>query len=90
MPQLFYTYDFINEEPGPVNMNFFDGLPDGLVWNTAFTPVTTNGLSVNVVYSNNNRDATITEFAIPSGNIETHPVHAANATGRRHRKRRPN
>ena len=67
MPRLYYSYDFSNEKPEPVNMNFLDELPEGLIWDTSFVPVTTNGLSVNVVYSNNNRNATITEFSLPPG-----------------------
>ena len=64
---LYYTYAFENDQTIPKAGAFFDSLPDGLVWDTNYTPVTTGSLSVDVVYSNGNRDARIDKMMIPPG-----------------------
>lgn len=65
--RLYYTYHFTNEETIPVNVGLYDGLPSNVVWDSSFTPVTTNGLMVDVVYSSGDTEATINPLTLPPG-----------------------
>ena len=65
---LYYTYRFENDASVAKAGSFFDRLPEGLVWDTTYVPVTTGGLAVDVVYSNANRDASVAAMMLPPGN----------------------
>jgi hypothetical protein len=64
---LYYTYQFENDQAEPVTTNFFNSLPEGFVWDTGYSPVTTDSLQVEVSYSNSDRDARIDAMLLPPG-----------------------
>lgn len=66
-PNLYYTYDFTNDAEEEVEVAFFDSLPEGMLWDTSYTPMASGGLSVRVVYSNGGRDAKVAKLMLPPG-----------------------
>ncbi len=70
LPRLYYTYYFSNDGNEPVTTEqLFDSLPEGLVWDSTFTPIVGGGLSnVDIEYSNGDCDVIINEMELQPGN----------------------
>ena len=65
--RLYYTYSLTNDEDDPIEIDFFDDLPPGLVWDTSYTAGSSNPLAAAVNYSSGNSDARIDDELVPPG-----------------------
>jgi hypothetical protein len=67
--KLYFTYQFNNEETQAIEVEFFDTLPDGIIWDTSYTPVLTGkDVLSDVVYSDFDSEVRIAKLSLPPGN----------------------